>query len=68
MADDCGRHSTGRLLLFERDPGKRYYFEKYVLDILWRALSEEEKQQRLLEVLERRRAQSEGAPPGTLNG
>jgi len=68
MADDPGRIPSARLLLFERDPGKRYYFEKYVLDILWRGLSEEEKQQRLLEVVERRRAQSEGAPPGTLNG
>jgi hypothetical protein len=48
-----------RLLLFERDPGKRYYFEKYVLGILWRGLSEEEKEQRVVDALRRRRAHSD---------
>jgi len=55
MANDSGRHSTARLLLFERDPGKRHYFHKYVLGILWRGLSEEEKHHRLLEALRHRR-------------
>ena len=40
------------------DPLKRHYFQKYVLGILCRGLSEEEKQQRVLEALRRRRARS----------
>ena len=60
MSDDSGHHSTARLLLFERDPGKRHYFQKYVLGILWRGLSEEEKEQRALEAVKHRRARAGG--------
>jgi hypothetical protein len=63
MAEHPLHIPSGRLLLFERDPLKRDYFQKYVLGILWRGLSEEEKQDRFLEVVEHRHAQSNG--PGT---
>ena len=68
MIEHLEHSSSARLLLFERDPLKRHYFQKYVLGIIWRGLSEEEQQQRLAEVLERRRARSEGAPPDTPKG
>jgi hypothetical protein len=41
------RSRTGRLLLFDPDPVKRHYFQKYVLGVMWRRLSEAERQERI---------------------
>ena len=44
----------GRLLPFEPDRGKRYHFRKYVEGILWRGISETERERRILETMSRR--------------
>ena len=58
MSETPPRMPPGRLLLFERDPAKRHYFQKYILGILWCGLSEEEKHYRLLEAVKQRRAEA----------
>jgi hypothetical protein len=45
----------GRLLLFEPDPGRRYHFRKYVEGILWRGVSETERDKRIVETVSQRR-------------
>jgi hypothetical protein len=49
------RTDTGRLLLFEPDPVKRHYFRKYVLGVIWRRLSEAERQERIAAIIRERR-------------
>lgn len=50
----------GRLLLFEPDAARRHYYSKYVVGILWRGLSDEEREQRIMGVLRQRGASSRG--------
>ena len=47
--------TKGRLLLFERDAGKRYHFAKYVEGIMMRNLCEAERQEVLLTIIKARR-------------
>ena len=50
----------GRLLLFEADAARRHYYSKYMVGILWRGLSDEEREQRIMGILGQRGASSRG--------
>jgi hypothetical protein len=60
MAEQAKGIKRGRLLLFEPDAARRHYYSKYVLGILWRGLTAEEREQRIMDVLRQRRAAYEG--------
>ena len=61
MSERPPQAPRARLLLFERDPGKRYHFEKYVVGIICRGLTDEERQQRVLEAVKHGGSQSSEA-------
>ena len=60
MAEQARDIRRGRLLLLEADAVRRHYYSKYVVGILWRGLSDEEKEQRIMDVLRQRGASSRG--------
>jgi hypothetical protein len=55
----------GRLLLFEPDPVKRHYFRKYVRGVIWRRLSEAERQERIAAIIRERRNRAHTVGPTT---
>ena len=59
MAEQARDIRRGRLLLLEADAVRRHYYSKYVVGILWRGLSDEEREQRIMDVVRQRGASSQ---------